>query len=85
MELNGAHQLLVYNDDANIFTIKKNKQALSEASKEVDLQIKTMKTKYILTALSCHRNSGQKHISLMANKFSENVTKFKYLRTRVIN
>jgi poly(3-hydroxyalkanoate) synthetase len=51
-ELNGTHQLLVYSNDVNTLgentnTIRENKQALSEASWKVGLQVNTEKTKYI--------------------------------------
>jgi hypothetical protein len=41
----------------NIDTIKKNTEALTDASKEVGLEINVEKTKYIL--LSRHQNAGQ--------------------------
>jgi hypothetical protein len=43
----------------NIDTIKKNKQTLIDASKEVGLEVNAEKTKY--TFLSCHQNAGQNH------------------------
>jgi hypothetical protein len=41
----------------NICTIKKNTETLTDASKEVGLDINIEKTKYML--LSCHQNAGQ--------------------------
>jgi hypothetical protein len=60
--LNGTHQLLVYADDMNLLgdnidTIKKNTQTLIDASKEVGLEVKREKTKYML--LFRHQNAGQ--------------------------
>ena len=53
LKLNGAHQLLVYDDDVNmlagsIYTIKKNTEAFIVASKEIGLEVYTDKTKYMV-------------------------------------
>jgi hypothetical protein len=64
LKLNGTQQLVVYADDMNLLgdiidTIKKNKETLIDASKEVGLEVNTEKTKYML--LSLHQNAGQNH------------------------
>jgi hypothetical protein len=62
LNLNGTHQLLDNADGVNLLgdnidTIKKNTETLSDASKEVGLEINIEKTKYML--LSRHQNVGQ--------------------------
>jgi hypothetical protein len=52
-KLNGTHQLLAYTDDVgdNIDTIKKNTETLTDASKEIALNINTEKTNCICCCL----------------------------------
>jgi hypothetical protein len=50
LKLNGTHQLLAYTDDVNLLgynidTIKKITETLTDASKEVGLEINVEKTK----------------------------------------
>jgi hypothetical protein len=53
----------------NINTIKKNSEALLQASREVVLEVNTEKTKCML--MSCHQNVGQNHNLLITNKSLE--------------
>jgi hypothetical protein len=62
LKLNGTHQLLAYADDVNLLgddidTINKNTQTLTDASKEVGLEVNVEKTKYML--VSHDQNAGQ--------------------------
>jgi hypothetical protein len=57
LKFNGKHQSLAYADDVNLLgdnidTIKKNKENLIDASKEVGLEINVEKTK--LTRICCY-------------------------------
>jgi hypothetical protein len=61
LKLNGTHQLLAYADDVNLLgdnigIIMKNTETLTDACKEVGLEVNAGKTKYML--LSCHQYAG---------------------------
>jgi hypothetical protein len=85
LKLNGTHQLLAYADNVNIVeetidTIKKN-TALFDFSKEVGLEVRLEKSKYML--MSSSQKIGQKHSIKIANRSFEDMAKFKYPRTTI--
>jgi hypothetical protein len=88
LKLNGTHQLLVYADNVrllgdNINTTKKNTETLTGASKEVGLGVNIEKTKYML--LSRHQTAEQNYDIKAANRYFENVARFKYLGKTLTN
>jgi hypothetical protein len=64
----------------NIHTIKKNKEALLQASREVGLEVNTEKTKYMFVSPPECRTK-----SYINNRSSENVATFKYFGMTVTN
>jgi hypothetical protein len=83
-----THQLLADADDVNIVggnidSIKKNREALLDASNEVGLEVNRVKTKYMF--LSCYQKAAQNHSIKLANRSFEDVSKFKYLGTTLID
>jgi hypothetical protein len=84
LKLNGTLQLLAYADDVNIVTenidtMKKNTESLLDAGKNIGLEVNPEKTTYML--MSCSQKIGQKHSIKIANRFFEDVAKFRYLGT----
>jgi hypothetical protein len=61
----------------NINIVKKNAEALLDASKEIGLDVNSDKTKYMF--MSRHQTAGQSNYIRVANKSFEKLTKFKYL------
>jgi hypothetical protein len=61
----------------SIDTIKRNTETLTDASKEVGLEINIEKTKYML--LSRHQNVDQNQDKRTGDRLFGNVSQFKYL------
>jgi hypothetical protein len=71
LKLSGTHQFPAYADDVNLLgdnidTIKKNTETLTDASKEVGLEINVEKNVYMLP--SHHQNVGQNQDIKIANR-----------------
>jgi hypothetical protein len=75
--LNGKHQLLAYANDMNLLgdnidTVSKNTQTLTDASKEVGLEVNAEKTKFML--VTWDQNAGQNREIKIGNRSFENVS-----------
>jgi hypothetical protein len=80
LKLNGTHQLLAYTDDVNLLedninTTDKKIEALTDATKEVGLEVNIEKT----------MNACQNCDIKIANSLFENVSQLKYLGTTITN
>jgi transcriptional regulator with PAS, ATPase and Fis domain len=72
LEMNGTYHTLVYADDTDVLgenmnTIRRKKEVLLEANRDVGPEINTEETKYMY-GYACHTNAGQTHNFLTANK-----------------
>jgi hypothetical protein len=88
LKLKGTHQLLANADYVNIVgenidTTKKSTEALLDASKKVGLKVNLEKTKCMLMPRS--HNIGQKRSIKIANRYFEDVARFKKLGTTLID
>jgi hypothetical protein len=72
---------LCFVHDAQVDSQLVNTQALLDAGKEVGLEVNPEKTKYILVS-RCQK-AGQRQSIKIANRYFEDVAKFRYLGTRL--
>jgi hypothetical protein len=80
------NQLFFYADDINLLddsinSIRENIETLLAAGRDADVEINTGRTKYMI--MSRHQNSGQKQNIRTDNETFQNVTKLKYLGTKL--
>jgi len=88
LKLNGAHQLLVYADDANILggsvhTVQENTEALLVTNKKSGLTVNVDTTKY--KVMSRDQYAGRCHSIRTDNSSFEMVENYKYLETTITN
>jgi hypothetical protein len=88
LKLNGTQYPLVYSDCINSLgnttnTIKKFTEIFTDVRKELGLEANRKKTEHIW--LSRRQNVGQDDEIKIANRSCENVTKLKYLGTKITN
>ena len=86
MKLNGTYQLLA--DDVNILggsirMVKENAEALVVAAKEIGLEVKADKIKYMV--MSREQTAGLSHTMKFDNSSIGRVEEFKYLGTTLRN
>jgi hypothetical protein len=86
LKLNETHQLLAYGDDVNVVgenidTVQKKTGALLDASKEVGLEVNAEKTEYMLKS----HKAGKGQSIKIANRSFEDMAKFRYLRTALMD
>jgi hypothetical protein len=60
-----------------VHTVRENAEALVVATKEIELEVNTDKTKYMV--ISRDRNAGRGHGVMIDNSSIERVEEFKYL------
>jgi hypothetical protein len=85
LKLNVTHQILVYADDVNILggcvhNIKRNTGTSVVASKEIELEVNSDKTKYIV--FSRDEIAGRSYSIKINNNSFERVEQYKYLGKR---
>ena len=80
MKLNGAYLLIIHAHGANItggsiHIIRKNKEVLVVASKEIGLEVNADTTKYMV--MSQDKNAGRSHCINIDNRSFERMEEFR--------
>ena len=86
--MNGKYQLIIYADDVNMLgenlqTVREKTEIFIKASTEIDLEVNSEKSKYMIT--SRHQNDVQNQKIVTGNLSFENVEKFNWLGVTVTN